>query len=205
MYDHRKEVKRVLELLSYMTVPYDPDSLDLDFTTDSKKHKPKRVKQVLKLFDERLSKGTPDMRERFAPILEDYQDRFGRKNTWTRMLHRNSTPPVGPRRLSLYVLTNGIWQPGCDLVTEIKTLVKLLQEHNMTNKYIGIQFIRFGHDKKGKERLRMLDSGLQKQGLVELDVVDTTSANGNVYKMLLGAVNDWYDNVDELDSETDDR
>ena len=25
------------------------------------------------------------------------------------------------------------------------------------------------------------------------DVVDTTSADGNVWKMLLGAVNDWFD------------
>ena len=35
------------------------------------------------------------------------------------------------------------------------------------------------------------------------DAIDTTSADGNVWKMLLGAVNDWYDNdpYEDIDDE----
>ncbi|KAL9033583.1 MAG: hypothetical protein Q9180_005869, partial [Flavoplaca navasiana] len=36
------------------------------------------------------------------------------------------------------------------------------------------------------------------------DVVDTTSADGNVWKMLLGAVNDWYDNDGDSDDDDED-
>ena len=35
------------------------------------------------------------------------------------------------------------------------------------------------------------------------DVADTTSADGNIWKMLLGAVNDWFD--DDHDEETDEE
>lgn len=37
------------------------------------------------------------------------------------------------------------------------------------------------------------------------DVVDTTSADGNVWKMLLGAVNDWYDNDQDGDRDEEDE
>ena len=37
------------------------------------------------------------------------------------------------------------------------------------------------------------------------DTIDTTSANGNVWKMLLGAVNDWYDNDQCGDTDDEDQ
>lgn len=160
MVQHRDQVRRVLELLSYMTQSYDPDGLDLCFSTESGKHKPKDNEQMLRYFDERPAHGLPDMRERFASIIEQYQARFGKRNILSKLLHFDSTPTIGPRRLTLYVLTDGVWQPGCTLVTEIKRLVSLLQEHRLPNKHIGIQFIRFGNNAEGKRRLQKLDSGL---------------------------------------------
>lgn len=115
---------------------------------------------MLRYFDEHPAHGLPDMRERFAAIIEQYQARFGKRNILSKLLHPDSTPTKGPRRLSLYILTDGVWQPGCTLVTEIKTLVSLLQEHKLSNKHIGIQFIRFGNDPRGTRRLQKLDSGL---------------------------------------------
>ena len=161
MGQYRDQVRRVLELLSALTRPYDPDGLDLFFSTQPRKHKPKTNGELLRLFDERPAHGLPDMRERFASIIEQHSDRFGRKNVLRRIRHPNSTPSKGPRRLNLYVLTDGVWQPGCTLVTEIKTLVSRLQEHKLSNKHVGIQFIRFGNDAEGKKRLRLLDSGLK--------------------------------------------
>lgn len=159
---HRQEVRDVLELLSYITLTrrYDPDGLDLYFTTDSKKLRPKTTVEVLKLFDERQAFGLPDMRERFASIIEKYQDHFGKKNFISKLLRPMSTPSKGPRRLTLYVLTDGVWQPECNLKPDISNLVDLLQKNNFPNKHVGIQFILFGDNSAGKKRLKTLDAHL---------------------------------------------
>ena len=223
---HRTQVKGVVELLSSLTARYDPDGLDLYFSTENAKIRPKNPEEFLTQLQERPAKGLPDFRQRFATIIEKYQSKFGKRNTFSKLRHFNSTPSKGPRPLSLYVLTDGIWDPKCTLVTEIKKLVALLLEHKLPNKYVGIQFIRFGDDALGQQRLKHLDDGLGLELYVTLyeyiqttviplsltlptllgthslltdnstcrDAIDTTSANGNVWKMLLGAVNDWYDN-----------
>lgn len=157
---HRDQVRQVLELLPSLTERYDPNGLDLFFSTESKRYRPGTNQQMLRYFNERPAHGLPDMRERFASIIESFQTQFGRRNTFTKLLHPTSTPSRGPCRLSLYVLTDGVWQPGCTLITEIRTLVSLLQEHKLTNKHVGIQFIRFGNDAEGKRRLQKLDSEL---------------------------------------------
>lgn len=162
MEPHKEQVKNVLELLSSLTARYDPNGLDLYFTTEPKKrYRPTSNRRVLKLFDERPPHGLADMRACFASIMEPYQARFGQRNTFSRILHPNSTPPKGPRKCSLYILTDGVWDPECDLITEIKTLVAGLQREGMPSKHVGIQFIRFGDDAKAIERLERLDSGLR--------------------------------------------
>ncbi|KAL9635650.1 MAG: hypothetical protein Q9204_002555 [Flavoplaca sp. TL-2023a] len=197
---HRKKLEKVVELLATLTQPYDPDGLDLYFSTASDKLRPNTPEKFLKYVRERPAHGRPDFRQRFAKIIEDYQSRFGKNNHWARLRHPNSTPSKGPRPLSLYVLTNGVWDPKCTLIIEVERLVASLQEYKYPNKYVGIQFIRFGNDRDGKKRLKTLDDRL---GL-PLDVIDTTSAAGNVWKMLLGAVNDWYDYDGDPDDDNDD-
>lgn len=161
MRPHYEKARKVTELLASLTEPYDPNGLDLYFATDAKNYKPKGNRKVLRLFDEHPPKGLADMRARFASILELYQDQFGKSNTLSKILHPKSTPSKGPRRLSLYVLTDGVWDPECTLVTEIKALVTALQKADMPNKHIGIQFIRFGDSPLGIRRLDTLNSGLQ--------------------------------------------
>ena len=160
MAPHRTKVEGVVELLSSLTAPYDPDGLDLYFSTESAKQKPKNPEEFLKHLRDRPAKGLPDFRQRFATIIEKYQSRFGKMNTFSKVFHPKSMPSRGPRPLSLYVLTDGIWDPNCTLITEIKKLVASLLEHKLPNKYVGIQFIRFGNDPVGKQRLRHLDAGL---------------------------------------------
>ena len=236
MAPHRMKVRGVIELLSSLTAPYDPNGLDLYFSTETAKLRPNSPEEFLKQLQDRPAKGLPDFRHRFATIIENYQSKFGKRNTFSRLRHPNSTPSKGPRPLSLYVLTDGIWDRDCNLVTEIKALVALLLEHHLPNKHVGIQFIRFGNDAVAKERLKHLDAGLG-LGLYVIfhyylptldvlasyyytslldsihkltaasiyrDVVDTTSADGNVWKMLLGAVNDWYDNDHDGDGDDED-
>lgn len=160
MRPHREKVEKVSELLATVTQPYDPDGLDLYFSTASARLRPNTPEKFLKYLRERPARGRPDFRQRFAKIIEDYQSRFGKSNSWARLRHPNSTPSKGPRPLSLYVLTNGVWDPKCTLITEVKNLVALLQEYRYPNKYVGIQFIRFGNDREGKKRLKTLDARL---------------------------------------------
>ena len=155
---HRAQARKVLELLSYMLGPTDPDGLDLYFATYPKKLKPGGCYAMLEEFDKRPATGSADMRQRFANILEDYQGKFGKTNIFGKLRHPNSTPLKGPRRFTLYVLTDGVWRPHTTLVEEVKTLVKHMTTHNIPNKHIGIQFIRFGDSRKGKKRLNRLDS-----------------------------------------------
>ncbi len=143
-----------------MTQPYDPDGLDLYLTTESSKLRPKTPEKFLQYLRERPANGFPDFRQRFAKIIEKYQSKFGKSNYRKKLMHPNSTPSRNPRPLSLYVLTDGVWDPRCTLITEIQNLVALLQEHKLPNKYVGIQFIRFGNDPEGKKRLRKLDAEL---------------------------------------------
>lgn len=162
MRPHQKQVEEVLELLSTLTQPYNPDGLDLYFSTESGKLRPETPEKCLKYLRERPAHGLPDFRQRFAKIIDDYQSCFGKSNKLTlkKWRHPKSTPSKGPRPLSLYVLTDRVWDPMCTLITEVKNLVALLQEYKYPNKFVGIQFIRFGIDPKGKERLKSLDSRL---------------------------------------------
>ena len=160
MEHYRPQTKKILELLSYMVAPADPDGLDMYFATYPGKLKPGNSYQMLAAFDERRATGIPNLRARFANILEDYESKFGKKNYISKIFHPKSMPSIGPRKLSLYILTDGVWQPNTNLVLEIQTLVKHLMEHKLTNKQIGIQFIRFGHDRTGMKRLKRLDSKL---------------------------------------------
>ena len=163
MVPYREEVRKVLDLLAYMLLESDPDGLDVYYTSDREKLKRKNHFSILKDFNKHPFNGTPDMRERIADILARYREKLGKKNNFiTRRLHKD-TPLIGPRRLNLYVLTDAVWQPKTTLTIEIQTLVSDLLKHGLTNKQIGIQFIRFGNDGEGIERLNRLDADMKLQ------------------------------------------
>jgi len=149
-------MRNVCELISYMVKDYDPNGLDLYFTSSRKRYKPSRVSSLLDQLDAHPSRGVADMRERFGTIIEKYQQKFGRRTLRSVFL---GTPKV-PRKFTLYVFTDGVWQLKCNLIPTIKALVRTLIEHGLPNKHVGIQFIRFGDDARGIARLKELDSEL---------------------------------------------
>lgn len=151
---HWSQVQKVFGLLSYMVRDCDPNGLDLYFTNTSKTVKSRSMSTLMGELSTRTPKGLPDMRSRFGDIIEKYRSKFGKRKLSS--FFRESDP----RKLSLYVLTDGVWQPKIDLTTTIRTLVSGLEDHKLTNKQIGIQFIRFGNDTNGIERLQKLDSSL---------------------------------------------
>ena len=175
---YREDVRKVFDLLTYMLLESDPDGLDIYYTSDREKLKGKTHHSIMKAFDEHPFEGTPDMRERFAGILARYQEKLSKKHGRIKRFFLKDTPSQGPRRLNLYVLTDAVWQPKTDLAIGIETLVLQLLKHGMINKQIGIQFIRFGNDREGIERLNRLDADMK----LKLYVLPCVPNLGPIYK-----------------------
>ena len=161
MEQYRDKVRDVLELLTYITIMHDPNGIDLYFSNSSDKRRPKTNADVLKKFDKTPPPKSDflDFKVVFNNIIGEYQRQLGKKHLLRSWF--SSHPEIGPRKLSLYVLTDGVWQSECDLSITIKTLVAKLKEHGLVHDQVGIQFIRFGNDSREGGRLQFLDSGLE--------------------------------------------
>ena len=154
------EVRDLFELLVYMVKSKDPDGIDLHFTIRrDKKTRAKNTRQLLRTLDMVSYSDTSNIRLELGKILQGYHTKL-----------RDQDPPRLPflkmrarrpaRPMTVYILTDGVWQPDCDLAPLIENLVNNLGRHSMEREQFGIQFIRFGDDPEGKIRLDQLDSGL---------------------------------------------
>lgn len=215
MNEHWTDVRELLDLLGYIVKHYDDNGVDIYFTNSSSKHgSVKTTTELLRVFDLYAPYGVHDMSARLWSIVADYQEDLRKLHASRSRLSRLSLRRVRP--LSLYVLTDAVWQPVCDVSPVITSLVGSLTDLNLHKKQVGIQFIRFGHSSVGIERLEVLDR-LKQKGYVDMyvchnfmdcaqaktesrDIVDTEPADGNVWKMLFGPINDWFDG----DSHTND-
>lgn len=73
-----------------------------------------------------------------------------------------SKAPKQMKALSLYVFTDAAWQ-GCNAVAPVEMMIEKQKQLLLPKEQVGIQFIRFGNDPIGIERLEYLDSGLRKK------------------------------------------
>ncbi|KAL9131378.1 MAG: hypothetical protein Q9175_006779 [Cornicularia normoerica] len=192
MKPHRREVCDLFGLLGYIVKPTDPDGIELQFTmSPERNNRARNTGHLLRNLETVPFLGISNIRTQLGEILQDYQTKLRDQKSKRTLLSRMRSPrPV--RRQTVYLLTDGVWQPACDPTKMIKDLANSLEPNHMEREQFGIQFIRFGDDPVGINRLNQLDSGL---GL-SMDIVDTEPSNGNVWKMLLGAVNDWFDDDD---------
>ncbi|KAG8532869.1 uncharacterized protein KY384_002747 [Bacidia gigantensis] len=159
MAQYRDKVRRVLELLSYIAAWFDPNRIEVYYSTSLEKSRPRTNAEVLAVFDQKAFSGVPDFKSRFSDIILDYQRKLPEKHRF-KAFWDPSRPKQGPRKLSFIILTDGVWRPKCDLTASIRALISKLEKHEFTNSQIGIQFVRFGDDEREQGRLQMLDSGL---------------------------------------------
>lgn len=61
--------------------------------------------------------------------------------------------------MNIYILTDGVWEPNSDVAGAILSLARTLLESDYPPRQVAIQFIRFGHDPEGAEKLDHLASG----------------------------------------------
>ena len=90
------------------------------------------VYEAVSQFESTDDRDMPDMGSCLAKILDEYQEKLGKLRLVGKIKHPKTTPLVVYRKLSLYVLTDGIWQPNVNLVQEIQTLVEYLADRKLT-------------------------------------------------------------------------
>lgn len=162
---HRKNVVKVVSLLAYLLKDSDPNGLDICFTQSTEKMNSAKSKKLSKVVKQVTFQGISSMRTCLSHLLEEHKNKF-RTFTLAPGPWYKKNAPESQRRLSFYILTDGKWQPD-EVGPIITALVDRMKELNLLKEHVGIQFIRFGDDPLGIERLNHLDHGL---GLKEIDM-----------------------------------
>ncbi|KIX03656.1 uncharacterized protein Z518_07209 [Rhinocladiella mackenziei CBS 650.93] len=187
MKSHWEDVKMIATILGYFLKKYDDDGMDIYFSSSIKRFKAKTTTQLLNCLSGYELQNSSNVGSKLGEIVTEYIDTIEKYHSHKLYTLTRSRP----KPLNIYVLTDGIWQPGSEAETPIRRLASTLSQLNRKQGHVGIQFIFFGEDKEAEERLKRYDSGL---GLGQNeDIVDMEPARGNVLKMLVGAVNKMFD------------
>lgn len=195
MHQHWQAVLDLLDVVAYRLKNADPDGLELFFSMSEGGVKKKHTKQCLEAVTWKRPNPRPERISNIAlrldSILGDYEKQLRKQpskmpNLFAKSKHNEL------RKMNLYIFTDGKWQPDSEPDAPIRSLVKTLVELNKPAGQVGIQLIQFGNDPDGSAKLRWLDSGCN----IKPDIVDTEPADGNFWKILLGATNKWFDNSD---------
>jgi hypothetical protein len=161
-----QHVLPVFDVLAYIVKSADPDGIDLYFTMTEEKYNSRdwlgrnSSSKLLDVVRNRTKKmqqafrGSTNITYRLTSILNLYENKLTDQ--------QNSRRGGMVRPLSLYVLTDGAWEPGSDASSAIKKVVDLLTRFGYTkdDKQLGIQFISFGEDEVGLKTLEHLDNDL---------------------------------------------
>ncbi len=180
---HWVNVELVLGLLAYIVKDADPDGIELWFASSDKRVTSKTSTILLDTFRSNLPKGDSDISLRLNEILRGYQATLDHhaapRGRWLQ-----AGPPRAARPLSLYILTDGLWQPRCHVEQPIEYLVDKLDALKYCDNQVGIQFIRFGNDPDGMHKLKCLDEDLKLSRCVRDNARDATR-HDSVDDMLL--------------------
>ncbi|KAI1577344.1 SPS1 Serine threonine protein kinase [Pyrenophora tritici-repentis] len=191
MKKHWEQVRRVFEALAYLVKELDPDGIELRFTNNcSLDDRSKDQRNLIRTLKRVTPSGQCQMGLALSKILPRYpQNQPDKRSSWR-------PAPAEKTGMNIYIFTDGVWskENNCveTTVQHIELLVdKLVQSGQLQG--VGIQFIRFGDDQVGRERLDFLDNDGLQNYRVATDVVDTEPATGNVFKMLLASTDRSWD------------
>ena len=162
MAEHRNNLEGVVEVLSHIVDKFDPDGTDMFFTRGVLPIKKcKNPKVLMKKLKAVRFEGMSNMEKALSEVLRDYEMRLDNKVGLRQKLADFIGTSGRWRPRSIYVLTDGLWQPGLDVRSVIKNMIEKLKQHGIAAKHqIGIQFIRFGDDLNARDLLDYLDDGL---------------------------------------------
>ncbi|KAK5561121.1 hypothetical protein LTR46_001431 [Exophiala xenobiotica] len=181
MQQHWLKVQMVTRICAYFLKRYDDNGMDVYFASSREGMNSKNVTPLMTRIAGHPARGTSDIGSRLGNLVTEYINKIEGRHPKSFIHLFNDKPP---KNLNVYVLTDGIWQSTSDAKTPIKRLVAMLGRQNRDSAQVGIQFIFFGDNQQAREKLERLDDDL---GL-EMDIVDMEPADGNVLKMLTGAI-----------------
>jgi hypothetical protein len=154
-------VNVVVEALSYIVKDCDPDGTELYFTISSQYRKDRNTTGLLNMLHGKSLKGATDIDHRLNEILEKYKAKLDERSSWISSIRSIAKKePKVVRPLNLYILTNGIWEDKSTGETTIVNFAQKLKKLGKIRNQVGIQFISFGNNLIGLERMRILDSEL---------------------------------------------
>lgn len=147
MNPYKEHVTTLLSPLVYTVKAHDPDGVEVHFTISSSRQQSRKSGVLIDEVERHRFEGKTDISIRLGSILRRYRVELDD--------HRNRRQ--SKRAMSIYILTDGVWEGGQDAQTPIRELITVLKQYKYDRKQVGIQFIRFGNDDKGFERLAELD------------------------------------------------
>jgi hypothetical protein len=157
MTEHWDTVRNVLDVLVHIVKDGDPDGPELYFTISRQWKRSKKTAALLELLQNKSHRGATDITLHLNELIETYKDKLDHGPSFISSILRREK---GVRPLSLYILTNGIWEERSKPDALIIMLVQKLLKIDKTRHQVGIQFISFGNDLRGLERMRKLDMEL---------------------------------------------
>ncbi|GAP90375.1 putative serine threonine protein kinase [Rosellinia necatrix] len=190
MREHHEDVRRTLLVLADLVVASDKHRVDLIFTFADNKLGCRNVKNPYKRFGKAIdyayerisSNGQGPLATDMANTLGEIFDAYGTKSN--------------RRKTTLIILTDGVWGGSAqsdDVEKEIAEFAEYLKKIKPCEvRPFTIQFVSFG--KIGIKRLQGLNDDMGKKYQFP-DVIDHEHWSGSPTKMILGSLDNSYDNV----------
>jgi hypothetical protein len=163
MQEHWDNVEQCVSLLAFCTTPYDKNGIDLRFMISGTKHNSSDYDSITRKVREARPPVVDSKLRQVANINNILGGILGKYRGKVESRRRGSifSSPQRLKKLILFVLTDGLWGAHSDAKAPIESLVNMIARCGLPDNQIGIQFIKFGNDPVGAERLQKLDDFLQ--------------------------------------------
>jgi hypothetical protein len=162
------DVEDAVSLLTYILKRYDKNGIELRFTIDSTRFKAKTSREFVHAVKQRRPRklhggannelfSISNMGAQLQLITDDYRNELDAQHGYIQKF--------GPlarfhkvKKTIVYVLTDGKWQKESPVEAPIVSLIRTIVHNRFPDNQFGVQFIRFGNDQQGIDRLQRLDN-----------------------------------------------
>ncbi|KAF4981161.1 hypothetical protein FZEAL_2995 [Fusarium zealandicum] len=175
MSPHMDNVAKTARVIGYVAKTADNDGMDLYFASDTTKSRTCKSSTAVEaaIRKAKAVEGSCNMQRCLVDILEP---------VWKKLERGMSA--------SIYVYTDGVWEPGEDQVKSvIKEAIRRLSKAHKPAITLMFQFIQFGEDAKGTERLEYLDDMCKEEHSGgKYDIVDSKRWDEHVPSIVIGSI-----------------
>lgn len=152
MFNHKPDVRLVVEVCGYQVKRLALNGIEMFFTmSDKSVSHCKKTRILLEALEATLFFSKSSMTSRLEHILREHES----------YLHGQKKKEISSllQGFVVYILTDGMWQPGNPVSGVIKNFDDRLKERGPPEHPIGIQFIQFGDDPGATKMLEDLRTG----------------------------------------------